>query len=95
MAELRDLCKEEVEEQWVLLDGPALNVLSLESLRLPGRRLGIIGRWWLELRWRERVGERVSPKARILPCRSRVVYSTRSLLLLSFLLKNGFESFLI
>jgi hypothetical protein len=32
MAELRGLCKEEAEEQWVLLDGSALNVLNLESL---------------------------------------------------------------
>jgi hypothetical protein len=79
----------------VLLDGPALNVLSLESLRLPGRRLGIIGRWWLELGWLERVCERVSPKARILPRRSRVVYGTCSLLFLSFLLKNGFKSLLV
>jgi hypothetical protein len=30
-----------------------------------------------------------------LPCRSRVVYDTRSLLFLSFLLKDGFESFLV
>jgi hypothetical protein len=79
----------------MLLDGFALNVLSLESLRLPGRRLGIIGRWWLELRWLERVCERVSPKTRILPRQGRVVYNTRSLLFLSFLLKDGFKYFLV
>jgi hypothetical protein len=50
---------------------------------------------WLELRWMERVCERVSPKTRILPRRGRVVYGTRSLLFLSFLLKDCFESFLI
>jgi hypothetical protein len=79
----------------VLLDGPALDVLSLESLRLPGRRLGIIGRWWLELRWLEKVCERVSPKARVLPRLGRVVYSTCPLLFRSFLLKNGFKSLLV
>jgi hypothetical protein len=57
--------------------------------------LGIGGKWWLELRSLERVGERVPPKARVLPCRSIVVYSTRSLLLLPLLLEDGFESFLV
>jgi hypothetical protein len=47
------------------------------------------------LRWLERVCERVSPKTRIFPHRSRVVYDTRSLLFLSFLLKDCFESFLV
>jgi hypothetical protein len=42
------------------------------------------------LRWLERVCERVSPKTRILPRRGRVVYDTRSLLFLSFLLKDCF-----
>jgi hypothetical protein len=79
----------------VLLDRPALNVLSLESLRLPERRLGIIGRWWLELVWLEWVCERVSPKTRILPGRSRVVYGTRSLLFLPLLLEDSLESFLV
>jgi hypothetical protein len=83
----------------MLLDGPALNVLSLESLRLPGRRLGIIGmRWlelgWLELGWLEWVCEGVSPKTRILPSWSGVVYGTRSLLFLPLLLEDSLESYL-
>jgi hypothetical protein len=79
----------------VLLDGPALNVLSLESLRLPGRRLGIVGMRWLELGWLEWVCEGVSPKTRILPSWSRVVYGTRSLLFLPLLLEDSLESFLV
>jgi hypothetical protein len=78
----------------MLLDGPALNVLSLESLRLPGRRLGITGMRWLELGWLKRVCERVSAKARVLPGRSRVVYGTRSLLFLPLLFEDSLESFL-
>jgi uncharacterized membrane protein len=50
---------------------------------------------WLELRWLERVSERVSPKAGVLPSQSRVVYGTSSLLLLPFLFKDGLESFLV
>jgi hypothetical protein len=50
---------------------------------------------WLELRWLERVCERVSPKTRILPRRGGVVYGICSLLFLSFLLKDCFESFLV
>jgi hypothetical protein len=57
--------------------------------------LGIGGKWWLELRWLERVGDRVSPKARVLPCRSRMVHDTRSLLFLPLLLEDGFESLLV
>jgi hypothetical protein len=84
----------------MLLNGPALNVLSLESLRFPGRRLGITGMWWLELGWLElgwleRVCERVSTKARVLPGRSRVVYVTRSLLFLPLLFEDSLESFLV
>jgi hypothetical protein len=79
----------------VLLDGPALNVLSLESLRLPGRRLGIVGMRWLELGWLEWVCEGVSPKTRILPSWNRVVYGTRSLLFLPLLLEDSLESFLV
>jgi hypothetical protein len=84
----------------MLLDGPALNVLSLESLRLPGRRLGIIGMWWLELGWLELgwlewVCEGISPKTRILPSWSRVVYGTRSLLFLFLFLEDSLESFLV
>jgi hypothetical protein len=78
----------------MLLDGPALNVLSLESLRLPGQRLGITGMRWLELGWLKRVCERVSAKARVLPGRSRVVYGTRSLLFLPLLFEDSLESFL-
>jgi hypothetical protein len=67
---------------------------------LPGRRLGIIGRWWLELRWLElrwleKVCERVSTKTGVLPGRSRVVYDTCSLLFLPLLLEDSLESFLV
>jgi hypothetical protein len=79
----------------MLLNGPALNVLSLESLRLPGWRLGITGMRWLELGWLERVCERVSAKTRVLPGRSRVVYGTRSLLFLPLLFEDSLESFLV
>jgi hypothetical protein len=50
---------------------------------------------WLELRWLERVCERVSTKTRVLPGRSRVVYGTRYLLFLPLLLKDSLESFLV
>jgi hypothetical protein len=50
---------------------------------------------WLELRWLEWVCERVSPKTRILPGQSRVVYGTRSLLFLPLLLEDSLESFLV
>jgi hypothetical protein len=50
---------------------------------------------WLELKWLEWVCERVSPKTRILPGRSRVVYGTHSLLFLPLLLEDSLESFLV
>jgi hypothetical protein len=49
----------------------------------------------LELRWLERVSERVSPKARVLPSRSGMVYGAGPLLLLPLFLENGLESFLV
>jgi hypothetical protein len=51
----------------VLLNGSALNVLSLKSLGLPRWRLSIGWVRWLELRWLERVSERISPKTGVLP----------------------------
>jgi hypothetical protein len=57
--------------------------------------LGISGRRWLELRWLKRISERVSPKARVLPRRSRMVYGASSLLFLPLLLEDGLESFLV
>jgi hypothetical protein len=82
----------------VLLNGSALNVLSLESLGLPRWTLSIgWDRWlelrWLELRWLERGSERVSPKTGVLPSRSGMVYGTCPLLLLPFFLKNSLEYF--
>jgi hypothetical protein len=50
---------------------------------------------WLELRWLERISERVFPKARVLPRRSRMVYGARSLLFLPLLLEDGLKSFLV
>jgi hypothetical protein len=50
---------------------------------------------WLELRWLERISERVLPKVKALPRRSRVVYGPRSLLFLPFLLEDGLKSFLV
>jgi hypothetical protein len=50
---------------------------------------------WLELRWLERVSERVSPKAGVLPSWSGMVYGAGPLLLLPLFLKNSLESFLV
>jgi hypothetical protein len=79
----------------VLLDRYALNVLSLNSLGLPGWWLSISWDRWLELRWLEWVRERVPPKTWFLPSRSGVIYGIGPLLLLSFLLEDSLESFLV
>jgi hypothetical protein len=79
----------------MLFDGPTLNVLSLEGLRLPRRRLGVIGRRRLVLGWLERVCERISLEIGILPGRSGMVYDTRSLFFLPLFLKDSFEPFLV
>jgi hypothetical protein len=78
----------------VLLNGSALNVLSLKSLGLPRWRLSIGWDMWLELRWLERVCERVSLETGVLPSRSGTVYGTGPILL-PFLLENSLESFLV
>jgi hypothetical protein len=78
----------------VLLNRPALDVLSLESLGLP--------RWWLsiswdgrlEMRWLKRATERISSEIGVLPSRSGMVYSTVPLLLL-FFLEYSLKSFLV
>jgi hypothetical protein len=79
----------------VLLDGSALNVLSLKSLGLPRWRLSICWDRWLELRWLEWVSERISPETGVLPSRSGMIYGTGPLLLLPFLLEDILESFLV
>jgi hypothetical protein len=79
----------------VLLNRFALNVLSLKTLGLPKWRLSISWDRRLELRWLERVSERVSPETRVLPSRSGMVYSTSPLLLLPFLFEDSLESFLV
>jgi hypothetical protein len=50
---------------------------------------------WLELGWLEWVCEGVSPKTRILPSWSKVVYDTHSLLFLPLLLEDSLESFFV
>jgi hypothetical protein len=79
----------------MLLNGSALDVLSLESLGLPRCRLSICWDRWLELRWLETVGERISSKTGILPSRSGMVYGASPLPLLLFLLEDSFKSFLV
>jgi hypothetical protein len=68
----------------VLLNGSALNVPSLKSLGLPRWRLSIGWDRWLELRWLERVSERVSPKAGVLPHWSGMVHGAGPLLTVYF-----------
>jgi hypothetical protein len=58
-------------------------------------RLSIGWDRWLELRWLERVSERVSPKTGVLPSWSGMVYGTGPLLILPFFLKNSLKSFLV
>jgi hypothetical protein len=72
---------EEAGSDGVLLNGFALNVRGLESLELPRWRLSIGWDRWLELRWLERVSERVSPKTGVLPSWSGMVYGTGPLLI--------------
>jgi hypothetical protein len=79
----------------MLLNGSALDVLSLESLGLTRCRLSICWDRWLELRWLERVSERISSKTGILPSRSGMVYGASPLPLLLFLLEDSFKSFLV
>jgi hypothetical protein len=79
----------------VLLNGSTLNVLSLESLGLPRWRLSIGWDGWLELRWLERVSERISPKGGVLPSWSGMVYGVGPLLLFPLFLENGLESFIV
>jgi hypothetical protein len=78
----------------MLLNRSALDVLILESLGLPRWRLSICWDRRLELRWLERVSERISSKTGILPSRSRMVYGASPLRLL-FLLEDSFESLLV
>jgi hypothetical protein len=47
------------------------------------------------LRWLKRISERVSPKVRVLPRRSRVVYNARSLFFLPLLFEDGLKCFLV
>jgi hypothetical protein len=86
---------EEVGSDGVLLNGFALNVLSLKSSGLPRWNLSIGLDRWLELRWLERVSERVSPIIGVLPGWSGMIYGTSPLLLLPFFFKNSLESFLV
>jgi hypothetical protein len=79
----------------MLLNRSTLDVLSLESLGLPRWRLSICWDRRLELRWLERVSERISSKTEILPSQSRMVYGASPLRLLLFLLKDSFESLLV
>jgi hypothetical protein len=70
----------------MLLNGSALNVLSLESLGMPRWRLSIGLDGWLELRWMERINERISPKVRVLPSWSGMIYGAGHLLFLPLFL---------
>jgi hypothetical protein len=63
----------------------------LESLGLPRWRLSISLDKWLELRCLERVRERVSPKAGVLPSWSGMVYGAGPLLLLPLFLENSLD----
>jgi hypothetical protein len=64
-------------------------------LGLPRWRLSIGWDRWLELRWLERVSERVSPETGVLPSWGGIVYGIGPLLLLPFLLENSLKSFLV
>jgi hypothetical protein len=81
----------------VLFNWSALNVLRLESLGLPRWWLSIGWDRWLELRWLERVSERISSEITVLPSWSGMVYGTSPLLLLLllFLLEDSFKPFLL
>jgi hypothetical protein len=78
-----------------MFNSSALDVLSLESLGLPRWWLNIGWDRWLELRWLKRVSKSISSKIRVLQSRSGMVYGTSPLLLLLFLLKDSFKSFLV
>jgi hypothetical protein len=67
----------------VLLNGFALNVLSLESLGLPRWRLSIGWDRWLELRWLEGLAKKFLPKMGF--CQAGVEWFTMLALSFSFL----------
>jgi hypothetical protein len=93
--ELRCLCKEEAAEQWGVARWVCAQYSELGKFVIARVGLRVGGKRWLELRWLERISERGSPKVRVLPRRSRVVYGARSLLFLPLLLEDGLKSFLV
>jgi hypothetical protein len=76
--------------QWVYAQYSELGKFVIAKVEVENKLRG-----WLEFRWLKRVSERVSPKARVLPRRSRVIYGTSSLIFLPLLFKDGLKSFLV
>jgi hypothetical protein len=78
----------------VLINRPTLNILNLENLGLPGWRLSVAWDRWREVRWLERVSERLPSKIWVLPSGDGMVYRVVPLFLLLFV-QDSLKHFLV